>query len=693
MTRRWLMATALMAFQIGLVAGIVALTARTGVTESTWTLLPSTAAIGVVGALLAGLRPRYAGGWLLFATGAAFLVGQIADQVAHAGLDSAEAPTGSAALALWVNSWIYQPALVLFFVLLPLTFPDGGLPSRRWRPVAIVAVALAAVLVLLGAFGMPTLSLGPQRWPNPYALEALAAVAPAAYLLAQLATLAAAVAATGSLVVRWRAAGRTTRRQILWVVLALGVVCGAFAVDALVALMASAVYPMIFPVVQLVPVVVPVAVAVAVLRHQLFDIEVLVSRALVYTLLTAALVLLYAAVAAAVGIALPSSGDTVGRLLAAALVAVAFAPLREWLQRSVGRRLFGARAEPYTALVRLARELEGPSSPDGVLAALATSVAEAVKSPYAAVHPAEDGALECGAEHGRRPGDGTGLVQVELTHGGRSVGRLVVAQRGHEAFSTADLRLLSDLALPVGAALHALSLSVDLHRSRERLVLSVEEERRRLGRDLHDSLGPNLAAISMQVETAAGLVHDDPERAFQLLSGILDQTEHAVQETRLLAHTHRPPTLDALGLVPALEAHISHLTSTPVLLAVPSPLPQLPAAVEIAAYRIALEALNNVVAHAEAQSCRLRVTYDGHRLVVEIDDDGRGVTGDHRVGMGQQSMRERAEELGGSLTVTTGQAGGTMVRAVLPCTPSALPTGDSAGARAGHRRRGLPWAG
>lgn len=136
-------------------------------------------------------------------------------------------------------------------------------------------------------------------------------------------------------------------------------------------------------------------------------------------------------------------------------------------------------------------------------------------------------------------------------------------------------------------------------------MLSVEEERRRLGRDLHDSLGPSLAAISMQVETAAALVRSDPDRAAKLLATLLDHTERAVRETRLLAHTHRPPTLDALGLVPALEAHITHLTSIPVVLAAPDPLPHLPAAVEIAAYRIALEALNNVAAHADAASCDL----------------------------------------------------------------------------------------
>lgn len=180
-----------------------------------------------------------------------------------------------------------------------------------------------------------------------------------------------------------------------------------------------------------------------------------------------------------------------------------------------------------------------------------------------------------------------------------------------------------------------------------------------------------------------------------MLSDLLDQTEQAVRETRLLAHTHRPPALDALGLVAALDAHISHLTSVPVTLAVPDPLPVLPAAVEIAAYRISLEALSNVVTHADARNCGLTITHDGRHLVVEVDDDGRGSHDDHRLGLGRQSMRERAEELGGTLTVLPGPYGrGTLVRAVLPCIHSVPPTGDHARPDSEPGRAGpggLPW--
>ena len=377
---------------------------------------------------------------------------------------------------------------------------------------AAVAVALGGVLLVVGAYGMPTLMLGAGQWPNPHYFGFFGSWGATILGAAQLATLAASLLASASLVVRWRRASDMVRRQILWVVLAFGVLCAVLVVDAAVAMLAPQAYPAVFPVIQLVPVVLPVAVAVAVLRFRLFDIEVLVSRAVVYGILTGVLLLTYAAVAAAVTSVLPAAGESAGRLLAAASVAVAFAPLRQWLQRRVGRRLFGARAEPYAALVDLSRELEA-SSPEQVLTTLAASVAQALKAPYAAIQAGWDTGTEPSGEAGRRPPDTANLVEMELTHAGSRVGRLAVAQRSRDAFSAADVRLLSDLARPIAAALQTLRLSMDLQKSRERLVLTVEEERRRLGRDLHDSLGPSLAAISMQVETVAGLGADRPRRS------------------------------------------------------------------------------------------------------------------------------------------------------------------------------------
>jgi hypothetical protein len=282
-TSRWALPSALVVVPVTVAVATAVLAVRGGLTEFTLTLLPSSAVIGIVGGLLAGLRPRYVGGWLMLTTGLAFLVGQLAEQVAYQGLVVSPGTVSYATAALWVGNWIFPPALVPFFVLLPLTFPDGHLPSRRWRPLLGFGLLVAVELALLAAFGSPTLRLGDQYWPNPFAITALAGLIPTALVAGGLAALALGVAATASLAVRWRRAVATVRRQIMWVALALLIVAVGFAIDASIAALAPAAYPSIFPVLQVIPVVVPLAIAVSILRHQLFDIEVIVSRALVYT--------------------------------------------------------------------------------------------------------------------------------------------------------------------------------------------------------------------------------------------------------------------------------------------------------------------------------------------------------------------------------------------------------------------------
>ncbi len=358
-------------------------------------------------------------------------------------------------------------------------------------------------------------------------------------------------------------------------------------------------------------------------------------------------------------------------LLAAGFVAVLFAPLRDRLQRAVNHLMYGERDDPYAVLSRLGQRLEATLEPGAVLPAVAETVAQALRLPYAAIELKENGERDgftVVAAHGSPVGS---PVRVPLVHQHETVGQLLLAPRaGEEGFSAADRRLLEDLARQAGAAVHAVRLTADLQRARERLVTAREQERRRLRRDLHDGLGPQLSSQTLTIDAVREIMRQDPDAAEALLLDLKAQSRDAVADIRRLVFALRPPALDDLGLVGALRASAAQYVSNGlhVSVEVPERLPPLPAAVEVAAYRIAQEALTNVVRHAEASRCVVRLALDekAGTLQLEVEDDGRGIGEDRGSGVGLHSMRERAAELGGSITVVSAAGGGTIVRARLP---------------------------
>jgi signal transduction histidine kinase len=274
------------------------------------------------------------------------------------------------------------------------------------------------------------------------------------------------------------------------------------------------------------------------------------------------------------------------------------------------------------------------------------------------------------------------------------VGRLVISPRAPwEGFSDADRRLLEDLARQAEVAVHAVRLTADLQSSRERLVTTREEERRRLRRDLHDGLGPTLASLVLKLDAARKMVRPKPADAEEMLSHLKNQTQDTVGDVRRLVYGLRPPALDDLGLVAAIRQQarghdfvdgLSRKTENEAAavdgkascsIDAPDDLPLLPAAVEVAVYRIAQEALTNVARHARARRCRVRISVDraGGALTLEVRDDGVGLAEGRRAGVGLSPMRERAEELGGRCEVEPDPEGGTRVLARLPLPASEQP--------------------
>ncbi len=296
-----------------------------------------------------------------------------------------------------------------------------------------------------------------------------------------------------------------------------------------------------------------------------------------------------------------------------------------------------------------------------------STVRRALNLPYAALAIARGQALETVAESGSAPAQ---VERLALIHQGETVGHLLVSPREPgEAFAGADRALLGTLAHQAAAAVHALQLHGELRQARERLVLAREEERRRLRHDLHDELAPTLAALSMTSARAADRLATDPRAARTLLVELQQSLRACIADVRRLVYDLRPPILDELGLRAAIEERAQQFTSEAglhVTVVAPRELVSLPAAVEVAAYRIVLEALMNVSRHAQARACEVELTTTSAALQVRVTDDGRGLPERFRAGVGLASMRERASELGGVCTIETRSPNGTCVTALLP---------------------------
>lgn len=416
--------------------------------------------------------------------------------------------------------------------------------------------------------------------------------------------------------------------------------------------------------------ILPICLTIAITRYQLWDIDFVINRTLVYGTLTVGVLVLYVIIVGGLGLYFRAEDNIVLPLLATGLAAILFHPLRLRLQRGINRLMYGDRDEPFDILSRLGERLENTLSPEMVYPTIVETVSQALKLPYAAVNIWQNGQWETAESYGKPVSD---PVIYPLNYQGESVGQLLVAQRSPgEAFSPADERILRNIARQAGAAVHAAQLVTDLQQSRHQLVTAREEERRRLRRDLHDGLGPHLASQTLTIDTIDKLLDRDPERARALLQDLKAQSQTAVKDIRRVVYNLRPPALDELGLIGALHEGAARQSQNDLRVSVeaPSQLPPLPAAVEVAAYRIVQEAVTNVVRHAQAHNClvRLALEYPGKdtRLRVEVEDDGQGLPIDHLAGVGFQSMHERAAQLGGSCHIESVNGNGVRVTAVFP---------------------------
>jgi signal transduction histidine kinase len=676
----WL-AGGMCAATLAAIAGALVLARLNHIGPDALTYLVFVAACALVGGLVAAHRPDNAVGWLFAGGGLCFALTELTGEYAIYGLITHPNTLPMAGLMAWLQAVLVVPAVLLLLAFAPFYFPDGRLPSPRWRPVARLQIVVAGAMVLLIGV-LPTVPReaggnGPD-FTNPLGIAALRPLvtitAAAKFPLLALMMLAALVA----LVLRFRRATGEERAQLMWL---------AYAVAAtLVVLVAAVAGRLVLPRSPAVGAVdalslpavcaIPVAVGVAILRYRLYDIDLLINRTLVYGGLTAIVVGVYVLLVGGLGTLLQARGNPLLALAATGFIAAVFAPLRERLQRGANRVLYGDRDEPYAAIARLGQRLEETLAPEAVLPTVVQTVRDALRLPFVAVEAEGRVVASSGSPTAR-------ALRVPLVYQGTPVGGLVLAPRaGSEAFSSADRRLLDDLARQAGIAVHAARVTADLQRARERLVAAREEERRRLRRDLHDGLGSRLAALALQADVLRTLIPRDPAAAAAAVVELRGEIRAAIADIRRVAYDLRPPALDELGLVAAIQQRAARYSvdgaaegqhaapdrahqTVQVVVEAPEDLPPLPAAVEVAAYRIVEEALTNVVRHAQAQHCLVRLAV-ADDLCLEVCDDGIGVAAPRGAGVGLHSMRERAAELGGTWTLEPRPGGGTRVRVRLP---------------------------
>ena len=601
------------------------------------------------GAMIAWFRPANAVGWLLIAGGLGHLLSAAAAPIGAIGL-AAEwpEPVTRALVTAFLVSWtIGLPALFFFALLL---FPDGHLPSPRWR-------WLAWFIVVSTVWTVVTTAVAPSApvpgEPGAVSVFAIAGAPVAAFEIGSaVVSLVVVPCVVGSLIVRYVRGDERTRRQLLWLILA---VLAMFALnlqryitgDGPILLLLSAA-------------LLPIAIAIAIIRYRLLDIRLVLSRTLVYGILIAVVVALYAGLVAALTAVVPVDADRAVSVAAAVVVALAFNPLRLLLQRALARTLFGSRDDPAATARRVGERVDGANDLSAVLAALRSSL----RLSRVAVADAEGRILAADGPDGDMP-----TVALPLSSGDAGTGdTLIVALRpGERRLHDADRRSLALVMPLIALVLREQSLVAALRAARAQTAEARERERQVLHRDLHDGLGPVLTSATLRIDAARNTLDDDVERSRTALARARAEVGEALTELRRVVYGLRPIALDERGLVGALREQAAHPAALAVEVTADESLPQLSPAVELAAYRVAVEGIANANRHSTGSSVTVALSARDDVLEVMVRDDGTPPPA-FQAGVGLRSLIDRVEELGG--TVSAGPEGpsrhGWAVEARLP---------------------------
>lgn len=621
-----------------------------------------------VGLFVLSRRPTARLGWLMVSMG--FLAAVPSGPYADFALAN-DLPFGSLALALDGPLWVPFIGISGYLLLL---FPDGHLPSPRWRWFSwTCGIGLALVMVGIWLYPGP---LTESRFPdveNPIGVDALGPVLDILLIVlvsAPLLMLGGAVA----LVVRMR---RTTddvvRHQIRWL---------AYSASWIAAIYALAFFPTLGNEsdwsgwIQTVGVssfvLIPITIGIAVLRYRLYDIDVVIRKTLVFAAMAAVIALVYVGLVVGVGALVGSRQSPVLSALAAAVVAIAFQPVRTRARRLADRVVYGERATPYEVMSTFGDQLAGTYSADDVLGRTARVLGEGVGAERARVWlSVGDDFREVAAwpdESLERDDDFT----TEVRHQGEILGALSVAMPPNDPMNPSKESLVRDLAAQAGLVLRNERLTaalkarlVELQAAQKRLVAAQDAERRNLERNIHDGAQQQLVALQVRQRLAEQLIDRDPTKAKEMLGQIQTDTGTALDDLRDLARGIYPPLLADKGLAAALESQARKAT-VPVRIDADG-IGRFPQEIEAAVYFSTLEALQNTAKYADATAVVITIGRADHQLTFSVTDDGHGFDpASSGRGSGLQGIADRLGALEGEVTVESAPGLGTVVSGVLP---------------------------
>jgi signal transduction histidine kinase len=634
----------------------------------------------VVGLLLASRRPDNPIGWIFLGTA---VVGGVQALAAEVGTYArAAGELRAASIATWVDAWIWVPITGTVAIHIFLLFPTGKLLSPRWR--WIQWIGTAGILWFGAAFALGSSEL--SGLANPF-FDVSKSVVDALFL-GSLLYLAGVLGGVASLIVRFRRSRGDERQQLKWFAAAatllglflLLVFANEFLLQKSAVLNRLASFGMALSFAA-----VPITIGIAILKYRLYELDVVVSRTVLYGALVGIITLVYVAIVVGVGSLIGNRGNLLLSILATALIAVAFQPLRERVRRFANRLVYGKRATPYEVLSEFAEGLGSVYSAEEVLPRMARLLGEGTGGTTAIWIHVDDEfrpAAAWPAGNGLTPVPAASAVQAPqfhdwdasfpVLHRDEVLGALTIRKPPSEPLSDSERKLVADVAQQAGLVLGNVRLIEELRASRQRLVTAQDEERRRLERDIHDGAQQQLVAMSVKLRLARNLSAKDPAKAAEMLDQLQAENQETLETLRDLARGIYPPLLADQGLASALDAQ-GRKAAIPVEVSA-NGTGRYPQEVEAAAYFCCLEAMQNVAKYAEASRIRIRLWSEDGVLAFSVEDDGRGFDRARTsAGSGLRNMGDRIDALGGTLEIVSAPGEGTTVTGRIPAQPVAAP--------------------